>query len=316
MTQNLIVVIPTSGRPSLLARTLKSLEQCRKPDIFIGTIVVENGPKTEVDRIIQSFSETSLNIRYFYSPIGNKSSALNIALEHIENSLIFFTDDDVTFNPEILLVYADAACGIDGGVFFGGRTKAEYEQEPQEWLKKYLPYSVLGLELNENNLIIDTPSFLGCNWAAYSNDIRMVGWFNPEFGPGSKSHSSGQETYMQKKLLENGVRGMYLPEAVVLHFVPEERCSPKWVLKQKSRNFIWKGQNSKPWEQPIRKILWIIKPFVTLFHPSVFFPAFSKDEEKRFRARLMLFIGFGKMRGAFFAWKKHIINRYFSAYKE
>ena len=46
---------------------------------------------------------------------------------------------------------------------------------------------------------------------------------------------------MQARLLERGVQGVYVREAMVWHYVPEERCSPKWVLWRAYRDGIRDG---------------------------------------------------------------------------
>ncbi|HAF61798.1 MAG TPA: hypothetical protein DCK95_05685 [Anaerolineaceae bacterium] len=306
MAKKLVVIIPTSGRPELLSRTLESLDKCIKPDNFCETIVVENGIKAGTDAVVRSFHSSSLNVRYLYSSNANKSAALNLAIDPIMESLIFFTDDDVRFHPEILIKYSVSADGIDKGIFFGGPIEPDYEQEPDEWLKKYLPNSVLGFRIDKKTSKVESPIFSGCNWAAFSNDIIRAGGFSPNFGPGSKTNSTGQETEMQRRLLENGVKGLFIPEALVWHFVPKERCSVDWALKRNYRYFTGQAQKSQPWKQPIKSFLWTIKPFFTFFYPSILFSALSKNKEKKFRAKYQLYAGCGKIKGTWIAWKNHL----------
>lgn len=55
-----------------------------------------------------------------------------------------------------------------------------------------------------------------------------MGGFNERRGPGTGVR--GQEYDMQERLLAAGVVGRYLPDALVWHYVPRERCSPEWAL--------------------------------------------------------------------------------------
>ena len=71
----------------------------------------------------------------------------------------------------------------------------------------------------------DRPDFLGFNWAASASDLIRMGGFNEERGPGTVSR--GQETDMQERMLKDGMRGRYLPDALVWHYVPRARCSPE-----------------------------------------------------------------------------------------
>ena len=122
----------------------------------------------------------------------------------------------------------------------------DYEQEPSEWLKAYLPRSALGWCLDKEVRTIDkSERFLGINWAAFASDLKKCGGFNPAFGPGSPTGSTGQETNMQKRLV-GGVRGIYTPNALVWHFVLKERCSSQWVLMRAYRNGVERGLESQP----------------------------------------------------------------------
>ena len=85
------------------------------------------------------------------------------------------------------------------------------------------------------------PRFIGLNWAAYSRDLRAVGGFSERLGPGGSSGSPGHETDMQERLLAAGLRGLYVPGALVWHYVPRGRCSPAWALERAKRTGIWQG---------------------------------------------------------------------------
>lgn len=240
MANDLLIVIATSGRPELLRRTLASLAECRKPEIYRETLVVENGPKAGAEEVVRAFQK-SLNARYLYVAQGNKSHALNAALGPLEDCLIFFTDDDVRVHPETLCAYAKAAEGVSGGLFYGGPTGVDYEREPPDWLKVYLPPSARGWGLDGKIHSIQEPVLLGCNWAAFSIDLKAAGGFNPHVGPGAVTGSTGQETDMQRRLLGMGFQARYLPAAKVWHYVPAERCSPKWAMQRAYRKGLDSG---------------------------------------------------------------------------
>ena len=234
------IVIATCGRGDLLRRTLSSLSLCHKPVNFHEVIVVENGSKSKAEEIVQSF-HSSLNARYMHVEQGNKSNALNSALKMLKNSLIFFTDDDVRLEQHTLCAYAEASMDVQGGKFYGGPVGVDYEKKPPEWLKTYLPRSARGWSLNGDIKTIDQPVFLGCNWAAFVNDLNAIGGFNVNYGPGSLSGTTGQETNMQSCLLNRGLVGVYVPQALVWHYVPENRCSQQWAIKRSYRDGLFEG---------------------------------------------------------------------------
>lgn len=210
------------------------------------TVVVENGPKCdEVEATVREFSE-SLNTQYRYVEQAGKSLALSLAVDSLGGDLVFFTDDDVRVEPHTLSAYAAAATGISTGVFFGGPTRTDYEHEPQPWLLNYLPKSAQPWQLkNCPTGRVSKPEFLGFNWAAFAQDIRKVGSFDPNRGPGaSNKFTTGDETDLQRRLLSAGLIGKYVELATVWHYIPAERCSLEWAIDRNYRHGIEKGNKS------------------------------------------------------------------------
>jgi glycosyltransferase involved in cell wall biosynthesis len=243
--QFFFVVIATAHREGLLSRTLRSLSACHKPSRYEATIVVENGPKGEAERVVERFRDP-LSTRYLYVERANKSDALNEALSTVDQGLIFFTDDDVRLHPDTLQAYARAADGKAGGYFYGGPTGVDYQQPPAAWLKKYLPPSATGLQYDVDAMGSHGLSlFLGCNWAAFAADLRRAGGFDPDFGPGSPTGSRGQETQMHRRLWELGVHQVYVPNAKVWHYVPKIRCSPRWALRRAYQGGVQQGLRAR-----------------------------------------------------------------------
>jgi glycosyltransferase involved in cell wall biosynthesis len=194
---------------------------------------VENGSRSGTRKVVQAFEHT-LNTQYLYTPHGNKSHALNYALQEVSNGLICFTDDDVRFKPSILVSYAEAAKQEGRGAFFGGPTGVDYEEPPPEWVVPYLPGSAQGW--GEDGLEEeDFQWFLGFNWAAFRTDIVRAGGFDPHFGPGSPTGATGQETNMQRRLVSGGSKKIFVPDAKVWHYVPKSRYTARWVIKRSYR---------------------------------------------------------------------------------
>lgn len=233
MHHPLHILIPTHGRTDLLQRTLDSLAACRIPSCLAGTIVIENGGQEGAEAVVAA-AAPQLKASYRYTAKGNKSHALNLALQELEEGLVLFFDDDIRLHPNALEAYASAAAEIGGGHFFGGPFGVDYEAEPPDWLKRYLTPCALGWEpAAENWQPEETTTFYGCNWAAFTEDLKETGGFNEDLGPGLSA--SGQESDMQVRLRTAGVTPQYVPDAKVWHYVPAHRCSPEWLLDRAAR---------------------------------------------------------------------------------
>lgn len=238
----LTVLIPTHGRPDLLRRTLLSLSQCELPESYRETVIVENGSRDGAEQLVQSLPN-DLRARYLHYQLGNKSAALNFAMQAIaDEDLVVLFDDDVRIETKALTVYARASELYAAGSYFGGPFQVDYEEEPLPWLT--LPASATGWALPEGVTTVTEPIFYGCNWAAWKSDLQAVGGFDPRFGPGGSSGGTGQETSMMRALLNHGITARYLADAWVWHYVPRERCSAAWSLKRSYQYGISLGMDS------------------------------------------------------------------------
>ena len=235
MRPSVFVVIPTHGRAPLLGRTLGSLAACSQPDGYRETIVVENGRPSGSERIVREVRRTHPHLRltYLHASRANKSAALNAALEHIPNDdgLVVFFDDDVRLSPGVLCAYEEAYAEAGELSYFGGPVSCDYDEAPPAWLVPVLPHSARGYELDDRGTM--TGEFLGFNWAAPLGALRTAEGFNPQVGPGSPTGARGQETEMQRRLREQGLRPVDVEAARVWHYVPPERSSLRWLVSRR-----------------------------------------------------------------------------------
>ena len=234
----LTIVVPSCARSHLLERTLQSLSECDLPSNLKEVVVVENGPRGHAEALVARFRDV-LPIRHRHIERANKSYALNQILAGYENEFVIFFDDDVRLHPQILTAYAKAVGDRTGGTFWGGRCLVDQEKAPPDWLVPYLPDSARGWSPSDTAFELSAPNALGFNWGVFARDFNEVGGFDERRGPGTGV--TGDEPDLQKRLFERGVRGYYLPEAVVWHYVPEERCTPEWALDRIRVTAISKG---------------------------------------------------------------------------
>ena len=243
MSTPIVILIAACGQPELLRRTLQSLSQCEKPHGYAGVIVAENGPKSGLEAVVNTFPP-ALNFRYCYSEPPNKSLALNRTLATIDDkSFVVFTDDDVQVPHQTLLAYSRAAAGRTAGEFYGGPILPDFEGDPPPpWLTPLLPRSAAGWKLDANGKTeISQPEFIGPNFAAFAGDVLRVGGFDIRLGPGKHMLSPGEDTEIQERLLASGVRGFYLPDAPMRHLVRASSTSTEFAVHRAERNGVYWG---------------------------------------------------------------------------
>lgn len=247
------VVVPTHGRVGLLERTLASIAGCRLPPAVRRVVVAENGGTAAAESLVRTF-RARMPVEHSFTSVANKSAALNGVLRATGNEFLLFFDDDIRVHPDTLLAYAREVGSQLEGAFYAGPCRVDYEEEPPGWLKSYLPPSAVGWSLGDRKEPMARPVALGCNWGAFASDLRAAGGFDERRGPGTNAR--GQETDMQRRLLRRGVAGYYLPEAVVWHFVPRERCSPEWALCRAEQAGVRAGMDlgrTRYWNRVTRK---------------------------------------------------------------
>lgn len=227
------IVIATRNRTTLLERTLNSIAACDLPEAVRRIIVAENGPDQCSKALVESF-QSRIPIEYRHDPEATKCGSLNRAIESLGDELVILFDDDVRLHSDTLTAYAEAAAGRERGAFFGGCCLVDYEEPPEPWLNRYLPYSAKGWTMGPVQCELFEPRALGFNWAAFTSDLREVGCFDERCGPGTGANSD--EVIVQEKFLRKGIKGYFLPAAIVWHYVPRDRCSASWVLNRKRQN--------------------------------------------------------------------------------
>ena len=236
-------MLPIHGHDKDFGKIIQNFLRINSPDGYrINIFIIENNTKQTYKSEFEKHCDNSKhNFHYIFVPFTNKSKSLNSVLVRFsDQDFVFFTDDDVYHDPNLILSYFKSIKEHGQGHFFGGAMDVKYQKEPEKWLRKYLPTSALGWRYDPNSSE-ELKYFFGCNWGAFISDINKAGEFNVELGPGATSGASGQETEMQSRLMRLGVRPVYVDKAVVVHDVPSEKCTYQWALNRKKRDGIYFG---------------------------------------------------------------------------
>ena len=259
------IIVPTYNRPLMVRRLLQSLEQCSlEQDLEI--IVVENGKRcgTEEECITNPIGG---RVRYLFVEAASRSKALNEGIKATDAQFFIFFDDDLTFPSEIVAVYIAAAKRYGRSHFFGGPLVADAEISCPDHLIPFLPPSCIDWSLGQKEIFIDQSfpdMFFGANWAGFREDFERFGYFSQELGvSATKLSPLGEETSLQQTFLNSGVRGVYLPEAVIYHFVQRECYTRQWIRTRKLRHGITDYIMHIRKDQSVRKIkgipTWVIR---------------------------------------------------------
>lgn len=233
-----VIVIPTYKRPVFLERVLSSLSKCVFP-LDVEIHVVENGPVSGAEDVCRRHSIDG-RVRYLYSPVAGRSKAINHAIRNSDADFFIFFDDDILVPEDMVTIYVSAAQRYGTGHFFGGPLVPDAETKCPIHLVPHLPRSAIGWSHGECEVEIaasDFELFFGANWAVFKVDIERAGLFSEELGVTSdKASPVGEEGELQQRLIAGGAKAIYLPGAVIHHFVPPECYTTQWVWHRNFRD--------------------------------------------------------------------------------
>jgi hypothetical protein len=218
-----------------------------------------------------------------------------------DTPLLVFTDDDVRVERGWLTAYAEAATRLGRGHFFCGPNSPDYEQKPPSWLLPYMPSCVAGLQPGQLERRLQPGEFgIGANWAVWREDLKLGGGFNLALGPGPREPLLGEEDHQQSLLVARGIAGVWIPTALIHHWVPADACTPRWMLARQVRQ-----QMTRAWLEPVDpsvplvfgapRFLWRVLAEAGLAWMSAFGRAVPEPE--RFRASLRVASAWGTIRG-------------------
>ena len=221
------IIIATWNNADRIDGTLRSICAMRVPDDLNWDVVVVNNNCTDhTDDVVGRYQEL-LPLRLVREQRQGLSHARNAGLAVASGELIIFGDDDIRVSPAWLMAYMFAFRENPAGYFFGGPVLSDYEAgPPSEEIRDFAAASVVGVDLGAKERVLDRPAFIGPNWACRRVDLDHYGGFDPELGlnPEKGQVLVGEEKELMRRMMEDGIRPLYLPRASVEHFVPAEKC--------------------------------------------------------------------------------------------
>lgn len=235
------IIIPTHQRPDLLKRTLATIAHATLPSSLQRIIVVENGGRSGAQVVCKQFAQR-LPVSYLYAQEPGAPNARNIAAGHSSSDILLFIDDDIRVLPDTLNAYHEAFQRHGPSCFFGGPLTPDYEHPPEPFLIEFLPWSAKGHSLGDQEKQVSDALFLCGNMAVPREIFFEYGGFDQVGATGSDGGGVGEETRLQTVLIASGVPGIYVPGALVGHYVPSNRCSKAFVKRRHWRTGFGEGQ--------------------------------------------------------------------------
>jgi len=236
------VIICTYNRCQSLAKTLESVAVSVLPDaVEWEVLVVNNNSNDQTRQVVEDFCRRYPGrFRYLFEPHQGLSYARNAGIREARSSILAFTDDDATVEPNWLCnLTAELLAGACTGA--GGRIVPVWGKAVPSWLSTNDPQAMspfVAFDLGENAGPLTRPPY-GANMAFRTEAFKRHGGFRVDLGRSGINLQGREEIQFANRLLAAGERLRYEPDAVVRHPVPEGRMKKRYVL----RWWYWYGRS-------------------------------------------------------------------------
>jgi glycosyltransferase involved in cell wall biosynthesis len=228
------VAICTWNRASLLDQTLTGIRDLRIPPGVEWELVVVNNNSTDDTKTIlmRHEAEKKVPLRWVHEPKQGLANARNCALEHARGELILYTDDDVRVDSNWLAAYVIAARNWPEAVYFGGEIRPWFGTTPPAWILRNLEcvQSAFGIRrvCDSTRVVTRSEDPFGANMAFRTEVLRRFR-FNTGLGVIGKKRVNGEETDVLSRIYDQGMRGVWVHDAIVNHFVPQGAMTGEFI---------------------------------------------------------------------------------------
>jgi GT2 family glycosyltransferase len=203
------LVICSRNRPKLLSETVESI--LRGKDVPTEMIIVDQSTEPHAELSVMKGSP-SCEILYIHSKIVGVGASRNFGIRSSRFEILIFIDDDMFVEPDwfrnlVQAVIKAGPCSVVTGQVLTGESEVPGGIAPS--IKKDQQPAVYQGRIRKDVL------YTG-NMGAYRSVFDQVGVFDERLGPGT-SFPAAEDNDLGFRLLEQGYRICYVPEAVVYH---------------------------------------------------------------------------------------------------
>jgi glycosyltransferase involved in cell wall biosynthesis len=229
------VVVCTYNRCASLGETLEALSTQQVPAGFLWElIVVDNNSRDSTKTTVERFqaSQPSLRVRYLFESQQGLSHARNRGISAATGEFVVFTDDDVLPAPDWLTTLVGGMRKFNAAAA-GGYIEPLWQAKPPTWLTERF-YGFLALRTDtdgpkEARVEEDMP--FGASLGFARSIFAKVGLFDPRLGRKGNLLAGGEEIDVLMRVVNQGERVMYFPQARVRHKVEAFRLNKRYFRR-------------------------------------------------------------------------------------
>lgn len=242
----LTIAVCTWNRASLLSRALSSVCALEPVDCPVEVVVIDNNSADNTRAVVDGFRDR-LAISYGFEARQGLSHARNAAAALASGDVVLWLDDDVLVEPGWLRAYARAFADRPQAAFFGGPIRPRFAATPPPWLVDALPriayaYALIDLG-NEPFEFVPWDARAGTEGPQHARGLPFGAnfairreWlkerrFSSRLGRVGDGGLLGEESEFLRRLLADGARGYWVPDACVDHWIPAARQTTGYLAR-------------------------------------------------------------------------------------
>lgn len=229
------VVVCTYNRCESLADTLNALGELQIPANFRWELlIVDNNSRDKTRETVSAFAsrQPDISVRYLFQPRQGLSNARNMGIEAARGEYVVFTDDDVLPESNWLTILVQSMREYECTAA-GGYIEPLWLAPPPSWLTERF-YGFLALRTQQGRAcqVKDQDEMpFGASLAFRRDTFDRLGNFDPKLGRNGKTLAGGEEIDILMRIVENGERVMYFPQARVRHKVESFRLRKQYFRR-------------------------------------------------------------------------------------
>ena len=249
MTPTLTVLISSHNRAELLERTLRYLNEARRPrdwsvDVLVAANACNDGTHAFLDRYVHDAAfppaqNGALRVRWVAEPEPGKSHALNCAIPLLTSERVAFVDDDHRVDIAYLEGVCKAATTYPEADIFCGRILPDWTGSEPSWVRDEGPYRIYPLpvpryDLGDSPLPSphETATPGGGNLVLRTALFDRVGDFSTAYGPVGRGLGGAEDHEWVLRAIAAGARVQYVPEIVQYHYVDPARLKLGYLVRK------------------------------------------------------------------------------------
>lgn len=225
----------TCNRYDLLLKAIKSLMRQDLDKRLYRILIIDNSLNEKAYDLKVKLHNPPFFLYVVEKKLG-LSNARNVGVRECGTEFIAFMDDDAVASPNwlrnILLGFEKFGSEV---VAVGGKVKPVWEVNPPSWLDESLISYLSIIDLGDQYRFISNDEWLaGTNIAFRTESIINVGWFDTSLGRiGTETILlSNEEVNLLRRLQNAGKKIVYMPDAVVYHYIGRDRLTREWFRRR------------------------------------------------------------------------------------